>query len=500
MKFAPHKTKAMLITRRLKYDSPLLHMGGVGIELETEIKLLGLTIDNKLTFNAHARNTCDKVFAIYKQLSRAAKITWGLQPEIIRTIYTAVIEPIVLYASSAWAPATRKLGVRKQLNLIQRAFAQKICKAYRTVSLNSSLVLAGLLPLDLRVQEMAELYEAKRRGSHPEICDRVIETRSSFMSAPHPATIDDFEYECLEDESQIENQGNGGHRIYTDGSRIEEKVGAALSWWYDGAETRAQKYKLDPMCTVYQAEMYAVLRATESIIKSGGMDFGIYSDSRSTLEVLGNHDSFHPLKILIQENITKIKGQNKTLAWFWIRAHVGTEGNERADFLAKEAALNGKKKADYDACPISFIKKQIRSKTQKLWNERYVSEGTAAGTKIFLPDAVEAYGIIRKLELSPVMVQIMTGHGGFSEYLHRFKCKDDPSCICEPGVSESILHILVDCPVFAKQRHEIENKIDNCINKCNIKDIIRDKKAREDFLEYCIKICVIVINRNKTTI
>ncbi|CAH2218151.1 jg6923 [Pararge aegeria aegeria] len=74
LKFAPTKTKAMVITKKLKYDSPLLTMGGIGIELSDEIKVLGLTIDKGLTFNTHATNTCKKVQALYKQLCRASEL------------------------------------------------------------------------------------------------------------------------------------------------------------------------------------------------------------------------------------------------------------------------------------------------------------------------------------------------------------------------------------------------------------------------------------------
>ncbi|CAH2225630.1 jg2420 [Pararge aegeria aegeria] len=108
LKFGPQKTKAMVITNKLKYDPPRLHMGGIGIDLSREIKVLGLTIDDKLTFNAHVTNTCIKVQNIYKQLSRAARVSWGLHPQIIKTIYTAVVEPLVLYAAVAWAPAAKK--------------------------------------------------------------------------------------------------------------------------------------------------------------------------------------------------------------------------------------------------------------------------------------------------------------------------------------------------------------------------------------------------------
>ncbi|GBP79431.1 Retrovirus-related Pol polyprotein from type-1 retrotransposable element R1 4 [Eumeta japonica] len=85
-----------------------------------------------------------------KRLACSAKVTWGLNSEIIRIIYTAVIEPIMMYASNTWAPATELEMIRSALSSLQRGFAIKICRAYRTVSLTSAMILAGLLPLDLR--------------------------------------------------------------------------------------------------------------------------------------------------------------------------------------------------------------------------------------------------------------------------------------------------------------------------------------------------------------
>ncbi|CAK1578889.1 unnamed protein product [Parnassius mnemosyne] len=162
LKFAPHKTKAMIITKKLKYETPHIQMGGTEITLVEEMKLLGLTIDHKLTFQKHVQLVCRKAANIYKQLARTAKIEWGLNPGIIRTIYVAVVELIILYAASAWATASEKITFQKQLNVIQRGFAQKMCKTYRTVSLNATLLLSRLLPLDLRVQEAASVYKAKK--------------------------------------------------------------------------------------------------------------------------------------------------------------------------------------------------------------------------------------------------------------------------------------------------------------------------------------------------
>jgi hypothetical protein len=110
--------------------------------------------DIRLNFNSPVTAVCKKATNIYRQLARAAKIRSGLSGQIVRTIYVAVIEPTVTYGACAWAEATELQMTRRRLEAIQRGFAQKICKAYRTTSLTSVQDLSGTLPLDLHIQEI----------------------------------------------------------------------------------------------------------------------------------------------------------------------------------------------------------------------------------------------------------------------------------------------------------------------------------------------------------
>ncbi|XP_048478485.1 uncharacterized protein LOC125488864 [Plutella xylostella] len=353
----------MLMTNKLKYDTPVLTMGGVDIGYSNEIKILGLTIDSKLTFNSHVADVCKKDLNIYKQLSRAAKITWGLHPEVIRLIYVATVEPVIMYAASAWAEATKKLGIQKHLNAVQRGFAQKLTRAYRTVSLNSALVLAGILPLDLRIQETAALYEARKRAPPPSLRDAEIERVVAYADTPHPAEHMDLQFISLADQQQVEEHSNYAVKIFTDGSKIDGKVGAALSLWDRTSQFKAVKLKLSQHCTVYQAELLAICRATRIIRDRRETSFGIYSDSRSALETIVNSNAPHPLAAETRSNLSHCKSQNKLVSLFWIKAHAGLEGNEQADKLAKEAAQTLKCKPHFDLCPVSFVKRQIRMDT-----------------------------------------------------------------------------------------------------------------------------------------
>ncbi|XP_049883069.1 uncharacterized protein LOC126378732 [Pectinophora gossypiella] len=497
LNFGPQKTKAMTMTNKIKYDTPVLDMGGIGIEMSNDIKILGLHIDRKLTFNKHVSEVCKKAIVIYKQLSRAAKVDWGLHPEIIRIIYNATIEPIILYAASVWAPEVDKLGVQKQLNNVQRGFAQKMTKAYRTVSLNSALVLSGLLPLDLRIKEAAALYEAKRGVPQPILGDREVERVVGYAQAPHPATHMKLGFVCLVDQEQVDCHNKQAVRIYTDGSKIDGKVGAALSVWDGDAETKTVKLKLSPYCTVYQAELLAICEATRVILACHQTSFGIYSDSRSALETVVNYDTKHHLAVTIRANVAAGKRQKKEISFFWIKAHAGLEGNERADQLAKDAAQRVKTKPNYDLCPVSYIKKQTRIESLERWNDRYQSGTTASTTKLFFPDAILAHKIIKKIEITGVLTQALTGHGGFSEYLNRFKCKESPSCICEPGVEETIVHLLFECPTNGPLRHDVEQMLETTLCRERANEIMADKTRRATFIKYCQTVVNRAIKRNK---
>ncbi|XP_061729235.1 uncharacterized protein LOC133534169 [Cydia pomonella] len=499
LKFAPHKTCAMVVTNRLKYDTPRLSMGGIAIEMSEDMKILGLTVDNKLTFNKHTAGVCRKALNMYKKLARTAKIGWGLHPDIIRLIYVAVVEPTIMYAASAWAPAVNKLGIKKQINTVQRGFAQKISKAYRTVSLNAALLLAGILPLDLRIKEAASLYEARKGVPLPALAGMEVETMAPAIDAPHPADRPGLSYISLVDQESVDQHSAYDVRIFTDGSKIEGKVGAALSMWNSGTETKALKLALSKYCTVYQAELLAICKATEVILDHRASSFGVYSDSMAALETVTNHSCLHPLAVKSRDNMRTISLQNKVVTLFWIKAHAGLEGNERADQLAKAAAVGSKRRPDYDQCPISFVKRSIRMSTLDEWNRRYVEGSTASITKLFFPSALTAYRTVRKMETKGVTTQILTGHGGFSEYLNRFKCKDNPSCRCEDGVVESIPHILLECPVYGYDRFCIEGELEIKLTAENISGIM-ESEQREKFLKYCERVAKRTIESNKTRV
>lgn len=239
--------------------------------------------------------------------------------------------------------------------------------------------------------------------------------------------------------------------------------------WEHGKETSYSMFNLDPSCTVFQSEMFALHKALEMVKKNEWPTVNIMSDSRSSLDLLNNPKVTHPLANSIKNCMRELMEEKRRVRLFWLRAHVGTAGNERADELAKSAALRSVTKADYEKIPLSYVKRKIREESVRKWQDRYDTSTTGSVTKTFFPDVNEAFRIVRTMKLTQIQVQALTGHGGMAEYLHRFKLKDSPGCECDPDVVESVWYIIIDCPRFVTARHELQSRMNIlCLSKSEI--------------------------------
>ena len=92
---------------------------GETIELSNEVKLLGITLDSKLTFNTHIDNITKKCIGTLFQCKRAIGPTWGLSPKVCHWIYTAIIRPTLAYCSTVWIRAVENKTNTKRLERVQ---------------------------------------------------------------------------------------------------------------------------------------------------------------------------------------------------------------------------------------------------------------------------------------------------------------------------------------------------------------------------------------------
>jgi len=86
-------------------------------------------------------------------LARSAKLIWGLSHNALKTLYTAEIQPLLLYGALVWAETVEKSRYRKMLTGVQRLINMKIAKAYGTVSNEALCIITRLKPIHIKINK-----------------------------------------------------------------------------------------------------------------------------------------------------------------------------------------------------------------------------------------------------------------------------------------------------------------------------------------------------------
>lgn len=88
---------------------------------------------------------------------KCLRATWGLERSRVRFLYLASVEPILLYGCFLKAPFLNTKNIIKRIRKWQRTFLISINLSFKTVSTDALLVLANVVPLDLRVSKITAL-------------------------------------------------------------------------------------------------------------------------------------------------------------------------------------------------------------------------------------------------------------------------------------------------------------------------------------------------------
>ena len=120
LKLNPTKTTTTLFTPDPAEFSTELTLDIDNIRLPTvkNPKILGLTLDPKLTYNQHIKTTTQKATKTLKVLKALTSTKWGKQKETIINTYKAITRPVLEYASTIWSPIVAPTNINK-LQVIQ---------------------------------------------------------------------------------------------------------------------------------------------------------------------------------------------------------------------------------------------------------------------------------------------------------------------------------------------------------------------------------------------
>ncbi|CAD7080109.1 unnamed protein product [Hermetia illucens] len=135
----------------------------------------------------------------------------------------------------------------------------------------------------------------------------------------------------------------------------------------------------------------------------------------------------------------------------------------------------------YHAKPISPLlqtKKAERERSINRWQERWERSGKGRWTHRLIP-AIKEWLERRHGEINYNLTQFLTGHGGYLQYLHRFKLETSPDYPNCNRVREDPEHVFFHCPRFVEERKNLEETLGEVLVPENL--VRRMLACREDW-------------------
>ena len=144
-----NKTEVIIVSQK---DStihtsipPKLQIGQDYIEYVEKSKVLGIIIDNKLSFNHHASKILKSCWYDWWKISKKTNREYGLNLHSLRLLFQSIIMPKILYASIIW--------LDNQLDTFKNFFARailKICGGEYYPQLSVAHMICNVPPLELQ--------------------------------------------------------------------------------------------------------------------------------------------------------------------------------------------------------------------------------------------------------------------------------------------------------------------------------------------------------------
>ncbi|GBM26851.1 Putative protein in type-1 retrotransposable element R1DM [Araneus ventricosus] len=392
---------------------PTFKINNFSIKISDSLKILGIVLDNKLTWTAHISSLYSKILSLTSNFNRVIKSDWSMNRNILKIWYSTVIEKALLYGASIWGGALTKHHISR-LHSFQRVFLLRFTRAYKTTSTNVLNVLTGIPPLHITAKAEFCKFQiwVRRSPSYNHIINNIpLDYNINIRNIPSeqksivlPSTIQEADFE-----------------VYTDGSRIDNETGLAVCTFQQNDNVSNFLFKLNSYNSVFQAELEAIHFACNWALQNN-YKINIHTDSLSSILAIQSANSRSGFVYSVKQDIFKAR---HLVGLSWVKAHVGIPGNEWADQQAKSAINLGTERLI--PAPRSFLRRALKQQILNEWNEYFMNYNSASGTRArdFIDKVDFNFLITNKF-----LIFFLCGHGPFPFYLNRFKLLDSPSCIC----------------------------------------------------------------------
>jgi ribonuclease HI len=527
------KTKVICFSKKRKSPNIKINLYGQTLEQVTEIRFLGVWMDTKLTFASHIKKVQDKCKKGINILRCLAGVDWGATRQALQRVYCAMIRPIIDYGNIVYSSASESL--LKKVSVIQSQALRIGSGAFCTSPVSAMQVEMAEMPLKFRTLKLKMTYWNSVRGhgdTHPvkEVLQKCWEhEHTKYRSFGWNADMEAKEIgiDCIKTsptvvipaippwlfqmplvDLQLHSKINDKNRcmtkeeivdqylqqkyfnctqIYTDGSKNPDNgyTGAAI---YIPYFKHSVVKRLSNNVSVFTTEMVAILMAMQWVEEIQPISVVVCSDSYSALNSLKSGSSASRQDILyeILLNIYRINQMGVSVEFVWIPAHVGIEGNEEVDKLAKTALKKEGVEIDIPLCK-SEIKSIVKAAIIRLWQEDWNKE--SKGRHLFniqskVGKERRTYGNRKE---DTVITRLRIGHSKLNCSMFIIG-KSDSECCSHCGRTETVEHVLLYCEAYRRERNQLVGKLKDLeMNVISVKDIFQNAQKQSKIYGFLLK-------------
>lgn len=482
------KTKAMIFyrhKRHLRGNVTALHMGDVHIPFCDNAKFLGLTFDSHLNWRDHIRNLKARCMQRMNVIKAVTRVHWGADRPTLLLLYKAIILSVLDYGCQIYGNASD--SALDKLDPVHHQGIRLSSGAFRSSPINSLMAEAGAMPL-LYHRQLVMMRSAIRIMNSPPVkrCFQ-IDVDQPWPSPSFPYKALELLRECTVNIPQeipedmlvppwcirrpvfcfhltMFEKSNGPHVlctvaldhlyahspavfVYTDGSKDGHTVGSAAVSEYGSFQCA-----LHPYSSVFTAELVAIKGALNLIrgIPRNAPKIIVCSDSLSALQAIQDFASSDSMVRSIVNEIHILLTEGRHLTFCWVPAHVGIQGNERADALANRARRDlpeARLRRPYDVVPV--LETRIREK----WRARWIAVPVTNQLRSYKDDVSPWFmpPTLKRVD-QVLLTRLRIGHTRLTRsYLMSHPTGPPPMCQrCQTILT--VPHILCECPTYARER------------------------------------------------
>jgi hypothetical protein len=462
LKISPEKTELVLFTKkRSRAGMQPITIGNNTLELRNEVKYLGIVLDEKLSFNSHIQQKCEKATRIVFQTRNAISKTWGFKPKIARWVYMTVVRPTLTYGAVTWWHRASIQTNRDKLSKVQRLAMLNVTRAMKTTPTGALEYITDIPPLDLYIhgeamnatirlnswgawpknETFALLNSTEANQSILETTELALGTKIMNIDKTRPTIIikrnftkwtshDDCTYDChVSTHTHISNRTT---------------VGSAFTLSYHGIQAE-KTFTLNG--TTSQGELIAIRELLLYIRKQQITD--------STIRINMSNQTEHTL-----ETETRLVSKLK-MSCMNLLNDIGTQNTVMLASielnLAEELAKNASKLQTDTKCPLSSqkAKNKVRELVCTMQNHRLNTTSTMRMFKSLSSDP----DIWRNLCLYKhetrdlaILTRIYTGHAPLEKHLYTMRIGDNSLCDDCETTDGTVEHFLLECSEYEAER------------------------------------------------